>query len=139
MFVELIQISLPHQFCCDTTKFHGFTNNFWWFTMTAMTVWWCLHLEKTVSDEGQSTRFTKACLWLSGSFIIGYNLTDYLENLTVNDRFVNERVQHFIYQMMYLQTVNCVWKKKILGRHSDDISFKICRGSPLCTLRNGCL
>ena len=45
-----------------------------------------------------------------------------LENLDIDDKFVNERVRHFIHRRVTLKRVE---KKKLLGRHSKDISLKI--------------
>ena len=51
---------------------------------------------------------------------IGYTLTDnHLENLTVDDKFINKRVRLFIHQAMYLKRVE---KKKFLGCHNKSIS-----------------
>ena len=41
---------------------------------------------------------------------IGYTQTIYLENLTIDEKFINKRVRIFIHQTMYLK----IEKKKII-------------------------
>ena len=45
---------------------------------------------------------------------IGYTLTEFFKNLTIDDKFINKRVQIFMHQTMCLKRVE---EKKLLGRH----------------------
>ena len=45
----------------------------------------------------------------------------YLENLTIDDKFINKPVRLFIHNTKCLK---CVEKKKLLGRRNKDISLK---------------
>ena len=59
-----------------------------------------------------------------------------LENLEIDDKFVNKRVLFFIYQTMRCVSLKHAEKKKLLERDNKDISSKICY---VHTMRNSCL
>ena len=50
---------------------------------------------------------------------VGTPLWSYLENMEIDDKFVNKRVLLF-------EKKKVLRRKKILGRHNKDISLKVC-------------
>ena len=64
----------------------------------------------------------KACQFLA---LIGFTMTEFLENLTTDDKFINKRVRPLIHQTMCLKRVE---KKK----YQDAITRTFLWGSHLC-------
>ena len=85
-----------------------------------ITPWFDLKAHWQISTKRYFEKYyscDKACQY---SALQGIPWPSYLENLTIDNKFINKRVRLFIHQTMCLK---CVEKKKLLGCHNKNAKW----------------